>query len=96
MKLLQNLIVKDKKGNDILNANVFKDFLLDYIHFTKNKHAIRAEQHGFFGHFVEFIDIPLHWMRKLTIPPCDEEKYNHFYTVIWPFFGLTFLVYNFF
>ena len=34
-------------------------------------------------------------IRKLTIPPCDDEEYNHDLTIIWPFFGLLFLAWNF-
>ena len=25
---------------------------------------------------------------RLTIPPCEEDEYNHILTIIWPFFGI--------
>jgi len=27
-------------------------------------------------------------MRKLTIPPCEEEEYDNYLVIIWPFLGI--------
>ena len=39
---------------------------------------------------------PFDWARKLTIPPCEEEKYNKWLVIAWPFFGIPFLLWVFF
>ena len=36
------------------------------------------------------------FIRKYTIPPGDEDEYDHHYTVYWPFFGGLFLLFMFF
>ena len=48
-----------------------------------------------FGHFMHILDLPFEWLRKLTMPPCNEDEYDHKLTIIWPFLGLCFLVFNF-
>ena len=35
-------------------------------------------------------------VRKYTIPPGDEDDYDHHYTIYWPFFGGVFLMFMFF
>ena len=34
------------------------------------------------------IDFPFVWARKLTIPPCEEEEYDNWLVVVWPFLGI--------
>lgn len=66
------------------------------MYFIKHKKAIREEESGIIAHIIHVLDYPLHIIRQLTIPPVEEENYNHFYLVIWPYLGLMFLVYSFF
>lgn len=44
---------------------------------------------------VNTIDIPFMIVRKFTIPPCDDNNYNHSWTILWPFFGFFFILWNF-
>jgi Ca2+/Na+ antiporter len=37
------------------------------------------------------VNLPFEWFRKLAIPPCDEEEYDNWLTIIWPYFGILFL-----
>jgi len=34
------------------------------------------------------IEFPFEWMRKLTIPPCEEEEYDNRLVIIWPLLGI--------
>ena len=70
--------------------------LNNYNDYTKNKKRIRHEDESIFESIIEILDYPLHWLRKLTIPPVEEEHYDHFYLIIWPFLGILFLVLNFY
>lgn len=45
---------------------------------------------------IDTIDFPFLWMRKLTIPPSNEEDYEHNYLIIWPILGIPFIVFNLF
>lgn len=58
----------------------------------KNKKKVRKIS---FGHFLHIIDLPFEWLRKLTMPPVNEDEYNHIFTVFWPFLGFCFLIFNF-
>ena len=46
--------------------------------------------------FLDVINIPLTQLVKMTVPPTDEEKYDHEGTIAWPIFGYIFLMLNFF
>lgn len=66
---------------------------------TLNKHKKEQREeieHGFFFKILDVIDYPFKWLRKLTIPPLNEDEYEHKYLVIWPLLGIPFLVLNFF
>ena len=65
------------------------------LQYSKQKTEIR-ESDGVLFKVIEVIDYPFDWLRKLTIPPCEEEHYNHKYTVLWPILGIPFIVWNFF
>ena len=44
---------------------------------------------------IEFIlDFPLVWLRKLTILPCESDKYDKRLTYVWPVFGTLILLYG--
>jgi hypothetical protein len=40
------------------------------------------------------IDLPFDYMRKCTMPPCEEEHWSHKWAVIWPIPGLLFLIFT--
>ena len=45
---------------------------------------------------IEFLCLyPFEIMRKLTMPPCEEESYNKRYVIIWPFGGILFALWAF-
>lgn len=90
--LLKNLLNKKKDGNlDILRAAITKV----YHDILKHKKEARKSEEGCIIKFIDIIDFPFDWLRKLTIPPCEEDHYNHLYTILWPFLGITFILYNF-
>ena len=37
---------------------------------------------------MDIIDFPFMWVRKLTIPPCEESEYDNLLVIIWPFAGI--------
>ena len=41
------------------------------------------------------LDHPLKFILEITIPPSDEENYNHKLLILWPVFGGIFLYANF-
>ena len=41
------------------------------------------------------VDFPLRFILDATIPPSDEEEYDHKLLTVWPLFGGAFLYYNF-
>jgi len=36
----------------------------------------------------DVIEFPFEWLRKLTIPPCEPDKYDNLLVIVWPFFGM--------
>jgi len=32
--------------------------------------------------FFKIYDFPLEWIRKITIPPCNEKEYDNYYVMI--------------
>ena len=36
----------------------------------------------------EAIECPFHWMRALTIPPCEDDQYDNRLVMLWPVVGL--------
>lgn len=69
--------------------------LHSYTDYLINRREIREQDEGLIGSLIDFIDIPFHYIRVYTMPPCEEEEYHHHYTVYWPFLGITFLFWNF-
>lgn len=41
------------------------------------------------------LDYPLKFFLEITIPPSDEEHYDHKLLILWPVFGGIFLYVNF-
>lgn len=66
-----------------------------YNDYLQKKKEIREQDEGMIGIIIDFIDIPFHYLRVYTMPPCEEEEYHHHFTVYWPFLGVTFLFWNF-
>lgn len=57
------------------------------------KEELREETEGIFGKIIDVIDTPFYYIRLLTIPPSNEDEYEHKYTKYWAFFGVLFLGY---
>jgi hypothetical protein len=38
------------------------------------------------------IDLPFDYIRKITMPPCEEEKYSKKWAAVTPLFGLLFII----
>lgn len=41
---------------------------------------------------IHVLHYPLVWVRRLTIPPCNDAAYHLNKLIVWPFFGLPFIV----
>lgn len=41
-----------------------------------------------FGKFIFIIDFPLDWVRKITMPPSEVDKFSKILCFIWPFPGI--------
>ncbi len=37
------------------------------------------------------LEFPFDWIRKLTIPPCEQEKYDKNLCIAWPIGGIIFI-----
>lgn len=53
------------------------------------KHDLKLKEEGsFLGKLLGYLDYVFHYIRLYTIPPGDEEEYDHKYTILWPIFGI--------
>ena len=58
----------------------------------KHKAMVRKEDKGLVSKFFDAVEVPLHYIRILTIPPVEAEHYDHKKTIMWPVFGIVFMV----
>lgn len=72
-----------------------REHFVSYHRYISSKEEIREESEGYFGDFIDLIDIPFYYMRKFTIIPGDPERYDHFYTIYWAILGIPFIFVNF-
>jgi len=42
-----------------------------------------------------FLELPFDFVRKITLPPCEEDKFNKVLCTLWPFPGIIFILYVF-
>ena len=45
--------------------------------------------------FMFILEYPLDWLRKITMPPCDQENFDNILFIIWPFPGILFTLWGF-
>ena len=43
---------------------------------------------GWYDRFFVIIDFPFVWIRKLTIPPCEEDEFDNWLVMLWPYVGI--------
>ena len=87
-EIAQNIPVAElKKLSKIFNQ--FNKYIV-------NKAKLRREDEGFIGKAIDVVDYPFNWLRKLTIPPVEEEEYSHKLTIAWPVLGILFTVWALF
>ena len=60
--------------------------------YVKSRAKIRSKEYSTLSRVVDIIDFPFVWLRKLTIPPVEEEEYDHRLTIAWPILGILFMV----
>lgn len=41
---------------------------------------------------LDILDLPLDYLRKVTILPAEEEHFHHYWTYLWCVFGVAFLL----
>lgn len=54
---------------------------------------IEYEDKSSFEKFNFIIDLPFDYARKLTLPPCEAEKYEKKWAVIFPIPGILFIIF---
>lgn len=42
------------------------------------------------------LNYPFLWLKRLTIPPCNEEHYHKKYLILWPYLGIPFVLWALF
>jgi Ca2+/Na+ antiporter len=47
---------------------------------------------SYFDRLLFLIESPLDWLRRITLPPCEPEKYEKILIITWPFPGLIFTI----
>jgi hypothetical protein len=52
------------------------------------------EDMNFLEHCLFIIEFPLDFLRRITMPPCEAEKYNKILCIVWPFPGLLFTLWG--
>lgn len=88
----------EQNFNDIFEINMvrLRNRILNSYDLIKEKKNIRSEERSWiFDLFIRVIDFPFYSLRVLTILPCSDHEYNHDLTIVWPFFGILFIVANF-
>ena len=56
------------------------------------EHKEHPEKANCFVRILDILDLPFNYIRRYTILPCDEEEYEHHYSIYWPFLGILFLL----
>ena len=46
-----------------------------------------------FERVIVFLESPFDFVRKITMPPCEEENFNKVLCTLWPFPGIIFILY---
>lgn len=49
-----------------------------------------------FSIVLNLVDKPFNFIRRMTIPPCDDQEYDHEWTMKWPFLGIPFIFFALF
>lgn len=56
---------------------------------------LKWEEMTVFQKIIFCVQFPFLWLRKLTMPPCEKEDYDKNLCILWPVFGLPFIIYAF-
>ena len=83
-KLTENEIVQLKKAFNVT------------LNYVKHKAALKKENRNVLDKILDAIEYPFHIVRMLTIPTVEEEHYDHRKTIIWPVFGVIFMLWAIF
>ena len=93
-KLLSNSDEEKSKLKKIINYKTTQKSFFNYTSYMKNKKQIRESQNYKLKFFItKILDFPSNIIRKATIPPCDEDNYDHDLVMIWPFLGIPLINY---
>ena len=81
---------------EVIRRSSFRRILFSMADTLMHKRQIRVENgwdhEKIVAVLLEWIDFPSKWIRRLTIPPCNEEEYDSRYLFIWPFLGIPFVL----
>ena len=77
---------------DLAELKKLQKIFSPFNHYITHKAKLRREDEGWLGKAIDVIDYPFDWIRRLTIPPVEEEEYNHKFTIAWPILGILFIV----
>ena len=70
-----------------------RKIITTFIEVRERKLEIQKQQKSIFKDIFHLLDLPFSLLRKLTIPP-SNENYNHTLLIIYPIFGIPFLLLN--
>lgn len=57
--------------------------------------AEEEEDNSLFGKIMRIYEYPLNFIRDITMPPFDDERWNVYMAAVTPFFGLLFIIWQF-
>lgn len=91
---LKNL-AKKLKYQFLVMTIATKFALIAKFKYRQEQHEKPFSERSFLEKVNYIIDFPFEYLRKLTIPPCDDEKFSKTWFVLWPFPGLLLLAWIF-
>lgn len=95
-KLIPELDPQQLQLIEVIRRSSFRRILFSLVDAMQHRRQIRMENESeherLSGKVLEVIDAPAKWLRKLTIPPCNEETYDRNYLFVWPFLGIPFIL----
>jgi len=72
-------------------SNASKNPRLSYItekRINKLEESTMEKDPSTFDKTMNIIQFPFNWIRRLTIPPSEENDYDNYLVMLWPFFGI--------
>lgn len=62
---------------------------------SQGSEAEEEEDNSLFGRIMRYYEMPLNFVRDITMPPFDDERWNVYMAAVTPFLGLLFFLWQF-